>query len=119
MADVYKQADDRFAICMAYFDHGLQKIKPTITNLSDNQTKTGVEFFRGIKFIQRKEMSCICTSSILSLSAWKLFLLKALKVPPIVVVSGITLNAVPPCIMETDTTWKSEHHQSIGAEECY
>jgi hypothetical protein len=34
----------------------------------------------------------------------KLFLLKALNVPSIVAESGMTLNAVPPWIIATETT---------------
>lgn len=49
---------------------------------------------------QKRSMTC----SILSLREKKLFLLKALKVPDIEAESGMTLNAVPPCIMATETT---------------
>ena len=53
------------------------------------------------------------TSSILSLRERKLFLLKALKVPAIVADSGMMLNAVPPWIMATETTYSILHFYVI------
>jgi hypothetical protein len=64
----------------------LKKIQKGILIAKDN----------GIKF----------TSSILSLSWIKLSFENALKVPPIVTESGITLNAPPPWNLETVTTCK-------------